>query len=501
MGTGPGDDGEHDVLQGAPLIMRAAGGAWSVPTTSVWEDERSLQQILSENPTLLPGVTSPSTVTVQEFPIYGSGRVDILAIEPDGSITLCEVKLRRNPEIRRQVIGQVLAYAAGLTAMTYEEVDREVSARSEHDSLPKTVLGSDADPGDLASFVASVTARLRRGRFRLVLAVDELTDELRATIDFLATHTDAEMELVAIEVAYARTGDVEVLVPRVFGAASAPKRSTKPAAASTRVPLDEAGPIIDAAELAHTGAGAMVRRLLDDLEPVLSYLYVGNGDLRSDQGCVVVADSPVRTQPLAIRPALSSPGIRICFDWMRRLGDDRLQELLTALERNPSLEPFLSDVQTAQFRKRPLIPFSSLAEPGALDVTIASISRALRPVDGDEEIEPITSGGFDADLVHSIMKAIPIGRWTTYGEIAQMTGTGAKGIGNHLRTCPDCPNAARVLPASGEPSPGFKRTDPDDLRTQREQLESEGVRFVESSADPSQRVDVAELAQLIRDHT
>ena len=32
--------------------MRAAGGAWSVPTTSVWEDERSLQQILSENPTL-----------------------------------------------------------------------------------------------------------------------------------------------------------------------------------------------------------------------------------------------------------------------------------------------------------------------------------------------------------------------------------------------------------------------------------------------------------------
>lgn len=482
--------------------MRVAGGTWRVPTTSTWQDEKSLQQILSQNPTMLPGITSTDAAAIEEFPIYGSGRVDILAVEPDGTLTLCEVKLRRNPEIRRQVLGQVLAYAAGLTAMTYDEVDREFAARSDSASLASHVLGTEADPSDIASFKAAVMARLRSGSFRLVLAVDELTDELKSTIDYLAAHSSASMELVAIEVAYASDGEVEVLVPRVWGASSAPQTGTartSSSSASTRIPIDEAGPIVGAAELASPGAGPLVDRLLDELSPVISYLYVGDGDPTSEQGCVVIADAPVRTQPLAIRPALRSPGIRICFDWMRRLGDDRLRRLLAALTEHPSLQPVLTGVLDAKFRKRPLIPFSTLGEDGVLDVVIESILQALRPIEDGEEIDPVVDGAFDPEKVHAILQAIPQGRWTTYGEVAQLVGTGAQALGTHIRSCAACPNAARILPASGEPSPGFKRTNPADLRSQREELESEGVTFVGSSANPAQRLGVSELAQLLRD--
>jgi alkylated DNA nucleotide flippase Atl1 len=498
MATGAGEGGERDVLQGAPLIMRIAGGTWRVPTTSSWQDEGSLHEILQVNPTLLPGITAPETVAISEFPIYGSGRVDILAVEPDGALTLCEVKLKRNPEIRRQVLGQVLAYAAGLTAMSYEEVDREVATRRKGVSLAALVLGDDADPSDIATFRAAVTAHLRAGRFRLVLAVDELTDELRNSIDYLAQHTDGDMELVAIEVAYASDGEVEVLVPRVWGSTVATKRAPGSSSAPTRIPLEEAGAIVDAAELAHTGAGALVARLFEELGPHLSYLYVGDGDPTSGQGCVVVADAPVRTQPLAIRPALRSPGLRICFDWMRALGDQRLHELLETLERNAELAPLLAEVAAAHFRKRPLIPFVVLGKPGVLDEIIAALKHALRPIDSGEDIEPIPESGFDPERVHAILRAIPVGRWTTYGEVAQIVGTGAQALGAHIRSCAECPNAARVLPVSGEPSAGFKRSDPTDLRTQREELESEGIRFTGNAADRTQRIGVSELAQLAR---
>lgn len=64
-------------------------------------------------------------------------------------------------------------------------------------------------------------------------------------------------------------------------------------------------------------------------------------------------------------------------------------------------------------------------------------------------------------------------------------------------TCPDCRNAFRVLDATGQTRAGFRWLSPFDLRSQREALEAEGVRFDGDRADVSKRLPAAELSGLL----
>jgi uncharacterized protein with ParB-like and HNH nuclease domain/alkylated DNA nucleotide flippase Atl1 len=90
---------------------------------------------------------------------------------------------------------------------------------------------------------------------------------------------------------------------------------------------------------------------------------------------------------------------------------------------------------------------------------------------------------------------IPAGAWTTYGGLAALIGTHPIAAGQHLANHP-MPNAHRVLQSDGRISPSFRwldgRTD-----SPRALLESEGVVFDDQGrADPQQRLDVEDLAQL-----
>jgi alkylated DNA nucleotide flippase Atl1 len=99
------------------------------------------------------------------------------------------------------------------------------------------------------------------------------------------------------------------------------------------------------------------------------------------------------------------------------------------------------------------------------------------------------------DLMEKALAALPAGSWTTYGDLAALIGTAPQPVGNRLRAFPIL-NAHRVLQAEGTVSPGFQWTD---RRTDDpvEVLRAEGVTFDEHlRADPAQRIDLEELAQL-----
>ncbi len=104
---------------------------------------------------------------------------------------------------------------------------------------------------------------------------------------------------------------------------------------------------------------------------------------------------------------------------------------------------------------------------------------------------------FDWAELHQVLAAIPPGRWTTYGELAELIGTAAQPLGQHIQHCPACPNPQRVLGADGTPRPGVSWTDPNETRGQQELLEAEGVRFSNGAADPSRHLDATALAALI----
>jgi len=113
---------------------------------------------------------------------------------------------------------------------------------------------------------------------------------------------------------------------------------------------------------------------------------------------------------------------------------------------------------------------------------------------------PDASGdGFDWSRVEAGIAAIPAGRWTSYGDLAELAGTAAQPVGNFVTSLPAGSNAYRVLSSDGTVSPSFTWADPTDTRDVQEVLAAEGVAFEEGHATADGRIMSEELASLIED--
>jgi hypothetical protein len=99
------------------LIRRDGDNDWRTPEVTAYDNEAKLQELLAESPHLLPGIENDDVATAIEFPVPDTGSADLVIVDSSGEITIVECKLRANPDIRRQVIGQVFAYAAGISSL------------------------------------------------------------------------------------------------------------------------------------------------------------------------------------------------------------------------------------------------------------------------------------------------------------------------------------------------------------------------------------------------
>jgi hypothetical protein len=112
----------------AVLLRHSLTGAFRVPEVSGYAKEDQLQRILFKHPELVPGVTAPA-VACREFQ-SGAGPADVVIVGADGSLVVVECKLASNPQIRREVVGQVLDYASRLWRMPIEEFESRWSERN-----------------------------------------------------------------------------------------------------------------------------------------------------------------------------------------------------------------------------------------------------------------------------------------------------------------------------------------------------------------------------------
>lgn len=88
---------------------------------------------------------------------------------------------------------------------------------------------------DEEEFRAAVDDNLRSGSMRLIIATDEITDELKRIVSYLNSHTTTNVEFLALEMRRAVDEGVEVLLPAIYGEESAreKKRSGRRVRAST----------------------------------------------------------------------------------------------------------------------------------------------------------------------------------------------------------------------------------------------------------------------------
>jgi hypothetical protein len=213
------------------LLLRHDGGPWRSPEVHTYRDEEMLKLMLRDSPQLL-ALCSEGSAFVDELTVPLIGSVDLAGVGPKGDITLVECKLGSNPEIRRSIVGQIFAYAAGLWKMPYEEFDRLFSARftnllsglSLTDAVRRALPEQMAADWKAEEFRSNVADNLMTGRFTLVIAVDRITDELKRVVPYVNTHTVSDVRFIALEIGYAKDGDVEIIRPLTYGQESAEEK-------------------------------------------------------------------------------------------------------------------------------------------------------------------------------------------------------------------------------------------------------------------------------------
>lgn len=147
-----------------------------------------------------------------------AGPIDNLLVTASGLPILVECKLWRNPESRREVVGQIIDYAKELSRWTSSDLQREVSRRLGVSGNAMLDLVREVDPSvDEIAFNDALSLNLRRGRFLLLILGDGIREGVEAIAEYLQRHAGLHFSLGLVEMPIFTLPDGSLLVtPRVL---------------------------------------------------------------------------------------------------------------------------------------------------------------------------------------------------------------------------------------------------------------------------------------------
>jgi hypothetical protein len=193
--------------------------------------EADFQELLARYPNLLAGdqindekprrwllISREAALPSEE---NGNDRwsVDHLFLDQDAIPTLVEVKRSSDTRIRREVIGQMLEYAAN--AVVYwpvEEIQAKFDATCQAKDLnPDEELNAFLGPSEhLDDFWEKMESNLQTGKIRMLFVADEISKELKRIVEFLNEQMEPA-EVLAVEIKQFTGHGYKSLVPRVHG--------------------------------------------------------------------------------------------------------------------------------------------------------------------------------------------------------------------------------------------------------------------------------------------
>ncbi len=254
---------------GQPIIIEKGGeGRALIPERFFFQplsdefNERWLQDLLRWHPHILPiGKIDESfapLIPIGREVSVDSGSIDNLFINPAGKITIVETKLWKNPEQRRQVVGQVMDYAKDLSRWTYEDLDESVvsfyqNPNYQRQPSDKHLFQSLIDhlPGKTdfneTEFANQTIRNLQQGRFLLLVVGDGITEGAADLIEHVARMPQLLFTLSMIELQTYHLEDKILLIPQVLlrtkeiVRAVLEMKGVDPSKVSITVPVDSGG--------------------------------------------------------------------------------------------------------------------------------------------------------------------------------------------------------------------------------------------------------------------
>ncbi len=187
--------------------------------------EDFMQKLVAAYPELIADQDGALLLIRREQPIAdredGSGRwsLDHLFVTRSGIPVLVELKRAVDTRLRREVIGQMLDYAANGVAYWHggRIAESFAATMAEHgrdaDVELATFLGGAMDP---QQFWEQVDANFAAGRIKMVFVADAIPRELARIVEFLNEQMKADVRAVELSWFESESG-VTALTPRIIG--------------------------------------------------------------------------------------------------------------------------------------------------------------------------------------------------------------------------------------------------------------------------------------------
>ena len=212
------------------------------------DEGRELQLLLEQNPELLPGdQINPDEprrwmVIKREMPVPDPGtgqdrwEIDFLFADQDAVPTFVECKRIEDTRARREIVGQVLEYAAN--GHFYWDKQRlrdlaEEAAEKQGRDLEPIVHELLRKRESIDGFFERMEDNLREGQIRIVFFMDDSPIELRSIIDFLNKQMERSDVLLVEACQYEMNGG-RIVVPTLFGYTEEARRVKRTVTVSRR---------------------------------------------------------------------------------------------------------------------------------------------------------------------------------------------------------------------------------------------------------------------------
>jgi hypothetical protein len=298
-------------------------------TPSEFVNEDDFQRLLEKHPALLSGNQADVETTRRWLLIKreksipaedgGSGRwsVDHLFVDQDGIPTLVEVKRQSDTRLRREVVGQMLDYAAN--AVVYWPVEQlraefEQGYAASGTNPDEEIRERLALDGDAELLWQSVKTNLQAGRIRMLFVADRIPAELRRIVEFMNKQMDPA-EVLALELRQFQGEGVKTIVPTLYGQTE--EAQQKKAVPAPRL-WDEASILADIESRHGSAVLRTAQKILEWIKANTDELWYGQGS-KDGSIALIVAANGLKSRPLFL---WTYGTVEVAFPYMKKPFDN-----------------------------------------------------------------------------------------------------------------------------------------------------------------------------------
>jgi hypothetical protein len=352
-------------------ILLRQGNVWTAPRVAGYALESEMQALLADHPALVPGV-GPAASSCRGF-LTEPGPVDVVIVDENGELTLVECKLAANPQIRREIIGQLFDYASCFWKMDVNDFLAKWRLRG-----PDLLAALHDEKAEVLR--EAIARNLADGRFRLVLAADEINKPLKRMVEYLNAMSGAETSVIAVAYTRMTHGEVELLVPEIYGQESAEAKANRSGTARVVWDLPTYRSWIQEND-SQAIAGFDV---LVSAAELAGLMFNGSLAAKPSAGFPVPDCSGQQLGTLSVL-AYSGMGTSVELNFNRlaskpeegRPSADTMQAFLDNLANIPEFRPVADNLGATDFRSRaPNVPLRALS-PGAIDKLIEALKGLM----------------------------------------------------------------------------------------------------------------------------